>query len=242
MTLPPDPGGAVLPARRRRDLHDRRVADSMGETWPLWAGYSMVWPLRGEHPVPPAMQQLVGRCLRGDQFAIRELVDQFRGQVYGLCVRMLGHCQDAEDMTQETFVRALRGLHGWDARREFAPWLMAIAGNRCRTLLATRSRRPATSDALESIADQRPCEESFYNLHEEVQLALAGLRVEYQQAFRLFHEREMSYEEIAFTLNCPIGTVKTWVHRARRELIARLSEREVVGELADEMHRVSHSA
>lgn len=198
--------------------------------------------MRGEKSVPLAMQQLVGRCLRGDQLAIRELVEQFRGQVYGLCVRMLGHCHDAEDITQETFVRAIRGLRGWDSQRDFAPWLMAIAGNRCRTLMATRSRRPATSDCLDGYPDLRPNDNGFQTLNEEVQLSLAQLRDEYRQAFLLFHEQELSYEEIAAALDCPIGTVKTWVHRARRELIARLTARDVLQETADGMRRIPQSA
>jgi DNA-directed RNA polymerase specialized sigma24 family protein len=56
------------------------------------------------------VRELVERSLRGDQLAMAELVDRFRGQVFGLCYRMLGHRQDAEDMTQEAFVRALRNL------------------------------------------------------------------------------------------------------------------------------------
>ena len=63
------------------------------------------------------------------------LVDRFQGQVFGLCYRMLGHRQDAEDVTQESFSRALRSLKSWDNQRAFRPWLMAIAGNRCRTWL-----------------------------------------------------------------------------------------------------------
>ena len=71
-----------------------------------------------------------------------ELVDQYRSRVFGLCYRMLGQRQDAEDMTQETFIRALKSLSRWDPERDFEPWLLAIAGNRCRTALATRRRKP----------------------------------------------------------------------------------------------------
>jgi RNA polymerase sigma-70 factor (ECF subfamily) len=65
-------------------------------------------------------------------------------------------------------------------------------------------------------------------LAEEVALALNTLRAQYRQAFLLFHQHEMSYAEIADSLQCPIGTVRTWIHRARRELIRFLQTREVV--------------
>ncbi len=68
-----------------------------------------------------------------EQSAVVELVETFRGQVFGLCYRMLRHRQDAEDVAQESFVRALRSLKSWDQKREFLPWLLAIAANRCRT-------------------------------------------------------------------------------------------------------------
>ena len=85
---------------------------------------------------------LVNRCLAGHQPSFGQLVERFRGQVYGLCFRMLGQREDAEDATQETFVRVIRNLHRWDQGRAFEPWLLTIAGNRCRTKLARRMKRP----------------------------------------------------------------------------------------------------
>ena len=73
------------------------------------------------------------------------LVERFERQVFALCYRMLGQREDAEDVAQESLVRALRSLRNWDSSRDFVPWLLAIAGNRCRTLLAARARRPRPS-------------------------------------------------------------------------------------------------
>src|SRR5438132_14091434 len=86
-----------------------------------------------DFPLADEVRALVQRSLAGDQIAMLALVDRYQGQVFGLCHRMLGQRQDAEDMAQETFVRALRSLSQWDQEREFLPWLLAIAGNRCRT-------------------------------------------------------------------------------------------------------------
>ncbi|MCU0958763.1 MAG: sigma-70 family RNA polymerase sigma factor [Pirellulaceae bacterium] len=174
------------------------------------------------------LRHLARRCLAGDQRAMLELVDRFRGQVFGLCYRMLGHREDAEDAAQETFVRALRNLRSWDPSRDFEPWLLAIAGNRCRTALARRMRRPSVCSLVEPVAEHRPDLHAARHLAEEVHLALNTLRPQYRQAFLLFHEQEMSYAAIADVLQCPIGTVRTWIHRARRELIRRLQKREVV--------------
>jgi RNA polymerase sigma-70 factor (ECF subfamily) len=185
------------------------------------------------------VRELVGRCLRGDQTAMVDLVDLYRGQVFGLCYRMLRHRQDAEDVTQESFVRALRGLRTWDQQRGFLPWLLAIAGNRCRTHLAARMRQPSTTSLVEQVSDEDAVElAAARNLAEEVELALAALREEYRQAFLLFHQHELSYAQISATLACPLGTVKTWVHRARRELIAELRHRGVVQESRHAVRRV----
>lgn len=159
-----------------------------------------------------------------------ELVEHFRGRVFGLCYRMLGHRQDAEDVAQETFVRMLRSLNRWDPTREFEPWLLAIAANRCRTALASRKNRPAAQTLAVPVEDRSGDLEAARHLSEEVNLALAQLRDEYRQAFLLFHEHQLSYAEIGEALDCPIGTAKTWVHRARKELSQALCRRGVVEE------------
>lgn len=176
------------------------------------------------------LRMLVRRCLDGEQSAMRQLVDRFADQVFGLCYRMLGHRQDAEDAAQETFSRVLRNLSRWDPNRDFEPWLFAIAGNRCRTALSRRIRRPAAGGMVEELPDHRHDERPAEHLAEEVSLGLVELRNEYRQAFLLFHEQELSYEEIAAALDRPVGTIKTWVHRARKQLIQHLIDRGVVEE------------
>jgi RNA polymerase sigma-70 factor (ECF subfamily) len=169
--------------------------------------------------------QLVGHCLAGDQRSMLALVERFQGQVFGLCYRMLGQRQDAEDAAQETFVRVLKNLHRWDPERDFQPWLFTIAGNRCRTALAARKRRPTAELTEELAVDDEPDHDAGRQLAEELHLALQDVRPEYRQAFVLFHEQELSYAEIAEAMQVPLGTIKTWVHRARRELIEKLKQR-----------------
>lgn len=185
------------------------------------------------------LRQLVKQCVAGDQRSMIELVERFKGQVFGLCYRMLGQREDAEDAAQETLIRVLKSLHRWDPSRDFEPWLLAIAGNRCRTALAKRCRRPTPQPLVDQLPDHSPDQQLARNLSEEVHLALQKIRDEYRQAFVLFSDHEMGYAEIAETMDCPVGTVKTWVHRARRELIALLRDRGVLEENQHEMRRVS---
>jgi RNA polymerase sigma-70 factor (ECF subfamily) len=168
---------------------------------------------------------LVQRCRAGDEASVAALVERFAGRVYGLCLRLVGNRHDAEDLSQETFVRVLRSLGHWDPTRAFEPWLLAIAGNRCRTLLARRWRQPRLAALPDDVADRAGGSDSAELLAEEVHLALAALKAEHRKAFLLFHEQELSYVEIAAALDCPVGTAKTWVHRARRELAQRLVQR-----------------
>ena len=174
------------------------------------------------------VQQWVAAGLHGDDGAIRLLIDRFRGRVYGLCYRMLGHREEAEDATQESLLRAVRGLNGWDRAREFAPWLLTIAATRCRTRLATRAKQRATSTDVEALVDLRPDHLAARQTAEEVRAALDLLRDDHRRAFELFHVEGKSYAEIAAVCGVPLGTIKTWVHRARREMAERLRERGVV--------------
>jgi RNA polymerase sigma factor (sigma-70 family) len=170
---------------------------------------------------------LVRRCLRGDADAIQTLVERFQAEVYGLCVRLLHHRHDAEDVSQEVFLRVVRSLKGWDAARPLKPWIMGIAVNRCRTWLSQRSRRPELVDYLQDTVAGPDPDDSAELLH-EIHDALAGLRVEYRTVFVLFHEQGQPYEEIALVMERPVGTIKTWLHRARLELLDRLRGRGMI--------------
>ena len=182
---------------------------------------------RQENVAAVTVKELVQQSLAGERASTSAIVEQFEGRVFGLCYRMLGHRADAEDATQETFIRVFRSLHRWDPTREFLPWLFAIAGNRCRTMLSKRSRQAHFRLIDETIEQPEGSGDSGRegDLGEEVQLALARLKENHRLAFVLFHDQELSYSEIAESLNCPVGTVKTWIHRARKELARWLARR-----------------
>lgn len=181
----------------------------------------------GEGALPMEDRALVEALMAGDPRAPRLLIERHQAVVFALCLRMMGHQQDAEDVAQESFVRALQAIGGFDLDRPVRPWLLGIAANRCRTALGRRSRRPVPCEAVEDQADLRPGLADPDDIAGELIRALDQLRPEYRAVFALYHEQNLAYEEIAQSLGKPVGTVKTWLHRARAELAEHLSRRGV---------------
>ncbi len=178
--------------------------------------------------------ELVQRCLAGEEVALRAFMERFQNLVFSLCLRMLRHREDAEDVAQESFVRCFRALDRWDQVRPLRPWLLTIAANRCRTALEKRSKLPGQNElAIDLAAERREHSQHHQDeldLGEELEIALSDLREEYRNCFVLFYEQELSYQEIGEILECPQGTVKTWLHRARAQIAEKLRERGVVYE------------
>ncbi len=196
---------------------------------------NLLWTAAAGPAVPADEATLVRRCLRGDAEAVRQLVERFQAEVFGLCVRLLNNRHDAEDVTQEVFLRVFRSLRRWDSSRPLKPWVMGIAVNRCRTWMAQRARRPELVDYLHDTA-AGPEADDAAELLREIQAALADLRPDYRAVFVLFHEQGQPYEDIARALRRPVGTIKTWLHRARLEILDRLRKRGMVpaGTTADD--------
>ena len=168
--------------------------------------------------------ELVRSCLTGNESSQRMFVEQFQGLIFGICLRMLGQRQDAEDVAQEVFLRVFRNLHRWDQVRPLRPWLLTIAANRCRTHLEERGRRPIPCDLQADLLPQRSVSQPQDDA-EEVQKAVLTLRQEYRQCFVLFYQQDLSVEEVAEILERPEGTIKIWLHRARKEIAEYFRQR-----------------
>ncbi len=175
----------------------------------------------------------------GDKIAFARLVEKHKQSVHGLCFRLLGSGEEARDAAQEAFVRAYTGIAEFDPRQPFAAWVLRIARNHCIDLL--RRRRPMLALSTPGQADDAPQAGVAPELpdhfavsgeqrvqEEEAQRdldrAVAALPPRYREVIALFHIQHRSYAEIAQTLGVPMGTVMTWLHRARKELKAQLSE------------------
>jgi RNA polymerase sigma-70 factor (ECF subfamily) len=193
------------------------------------------WPVNSPRT---AEETWVLAATRGDKHAFARLVDLHKRAVYGLCVRLLGNAEDARDAAQEAFVRAFAALGGFDPAHPFAPWLLRIARNHCVDLL--RRRIP---DAMRVELDAETEDEAPRELEDPAALRgddvvarreLAGaleravglLPPNQRAALQLFHVEQLSYQEIAAALDVPIGTVMTWLHRARARLRKALAARE----------------
>lgn len=172
---------------------------------------------------------IVNRYLENDTSAFAQLMRRYQDRVFRLCYHLLRNRQDAEDATQETFTRVARHLDHWDQSRPLEPWLMTIAGNRCRTVLARRRPHISLAEGYDPSSNSSSQQREAEFLEEEIRLALDEIREEHREAFILFHQHQLSYQEIADRLDCPVGTIKTWVHRARAQLIRHLRQRDVLG-------------
>jgi RNA polymerase sigma-70 factor (ECF subfamily) len=176
--------------------------------------------------------EIRSRCLAGDEKAYRELVQRYERQVFTLARRMVGSAEDAEDLTQETFVRMFKALDRYDPSRPFAAWLYTIASRLAIDHLRRRRVRPMAALPRDE-EDDRPIEvedtalrpdEVVAHAEEEdrVRLLIDSLPPHYRLVVLLRHQQDLSYEEIAAALHLPLGTVKARIHRARALLKERL--------------------
>ena len=174
--------------------------------------------------------ELVASALRGSQDAYRELVKRFERPVYSLVLRMVQDSATAEDLAQEVFVKAFRRLETYDPQWKFSSWLFKIAHN--TTIDHLRKGTPDTVP-LEAEEDDRGSLASVLadesgedpqaaaerrDLGRSLEKAIGRLRPEYRQAVLMFYVHGASYQEICEALGLPLGTVKTNLHRARKEL------------------------
>jgi RNA polymerase sigma-70 factor, ECF subfamily len=185
--------------------------------------------------------QLIRRCLAGDAAAWEELVQQYHRRIYNICFRFVGSAADAQDLTQEVFVKMYRTLNTYDAGRgAFVTWVTAMTRNLLvdhfrRTkqerltdsLDGTPSERDDAMPLSEQIQDGRPAPDAraeTEQLGEAVHRALGRLSPDLREAVILRDLQDMDYKEIATVLRVPEGTVKSRINRGRAEL-ARLLQR-----------------
>ena len=166
-------------------------------------------------------EELARRCLRGEAVATRELIARFEADVFAVSLKMLRHRHDAEDVAQEVFLRVFRSLKTWDPTRPLKPWVLSITVNRCRTWLGKRARLPEPTEHLGDVP-ARPTDAPPGELTAALRCVIDALRPEYREVFLLFHEQALPYDEIAAAVDRPVGTVKTWLHRARQQVLGEL--------------------
>lgn len=173
----------------------------------------------------PADAELAERAGAGDERAFTLLVRRHERAVFALCCRYLGQA-DAADAAQETFVRAFTHLERFDRARPLLPWLLTIARRLCIDHQRARRHETDASDGDPPDRSSAPIEPHVSAREELTLLARAFERLPEgpREALALFHLQDLSYKEIAETLEIPMGTVMTWIHRGRDALRQALAE------------------
>ena len=183
---------------------------------------------------PEHEKHCIERVLKGDANAFEHLVHAYEKTVYNLALRTLGNREDAEDVTQEAFLKAYRSLDSFRGDSKFSVWLYRIVSNLCLDLLRSRQRKPVQSLTVEDddgeigeleISDEHFSPEKLLDrklTRESVQRGLAALPDDARQILLLRELQGMSYEEIGQALGLEPGTVKSRIFRARKRLCAFL--------------------
>jgi len=176
-------------------------------------------------------QQLVDRVRAGDKNAFNFLVLRYQNRVAALVARFIKDHQEVEDVTQEAFIKAYRALHLFRGDSAFYTWLYRIAVNTAKNTLVARGRRPPAASDLDAgeaelvdigspLRDHETPEGSLATaaLKEAVEKAIEELPEDLRTAFTLREFSGLSYEDITEVMNCPVGTVRSRIFRAREAI------------------------
>jgi RNA polymerase sigma-70 factor (ECF subfamily) len=188
-------------------------------------------------------RELATQAARGREPAFRELLVRYERPVFSLIYRMVRDREIAEDLAQETFIKVLNAIDSYRPEHKFSSWIFKIANNAAIDHLRRREpdllsldgapdavsaeRQEATSLQVRDLGESPLDELEARELGSHIETAIARLRPEYRACIMLRHVEGRPYEEIAAILDLPLGTVKTYIHRARGEL------RELLGPLRD---------
>lgn len=168
-------------------------------------------------------QELIARSLSGDTQAYAGLVDRYKNAVYYHSFAIVRREDVAEDITQETFITAFYKLRLYKSQYRLSTWLFKIATNKSLTWLNAASREIVADDVLlASIASNQPspAAQAEYN---ELHAAVDTLRPNYRAVISLYYWQGLSYQEIAIVLAVPVGSVRSWMNRAKQTLRKELS-------------------
>ncbi len=179
---------------------------------------------------------LINAALKGDERAFESILNRYRNLVFTIMLKMVRNPQEAEDLTQEAFMKAFNSLSSFNDEFAFSTWLMKIATNNCIDFLRKRKLKTYSihqpiqykDEQIEiDLPDAEPGPEKIL-LQEErkrmIEEAIEELPPRYRYVVMLRHKEEKSYEEISEILNLPLGTVKAQIFRAREMLNKKLKE------------------
>ena len=179
-------------------------------------------------------KQLVARVQRGDDRAFDLLVLKYQHKILGLISRYIQDADEMQDVAQEAFIKAYRALPGFRGESAFYTWLYRIAINTAKNHIVARSRRPPGSDVEvedaeyydggSALRDMENPENALFGeeLKAVVEAAIADLPEDLRTAVTLREFDGLSYEDIADVMDCPVGTVRSRIFRAREAIDAKV--------------------
>jgi RNA polymerase sigma-70 factor (ECF subfamily) len=197
-------------------------------------------------PTPPtdwqalSDQEVVRQAAAGREAAYREIIRRYQRPVYSLIYRMVRNRELAEDLAQDTFIKMLNAINSYRPEYKFSSWIFKIANNAAIDQLRRRELDTLSLDGSPHALDAESIEATTLQigsdqesqldevaskeLGRQIEYAIGQLRPEYRNCILLRHVEGRPYEEIAEILDLPLGTVKTYIHRARNELRMLLSD------------------
>ena len=183
--------------------------------------------------MPATDVDLVRGALDGVESAFREIVVRYQRPVFGLIARMVRDPSRAEELAQDAFVKAFRALHTYDQKRKFSAWILTIAHH---VAIDELRKGRLMTESIDDTGDKDSSPREFADrtaatpavlaeraeLATALQTAIGRLRPEYREVVALRYERDLDYDEIAEVTGLPMGTIKSSLHRARKELAEHL--------------------
>ena len=183
-------------------------------------------------------KELLKKCRQGDRDAFNILVQTYQRQVINLAYGMLSDTEDATDAAQEVFIKIYRNIDRFEGKSSLSTWIYRITSNVCKDFLRKRTRTIQSVSIYESseddddrpmeIKDSSPTPQEHMEITEtqrEVRKALDELPEEYKSVIVMYDLEGLSYDEISNVLQCPVGTIKSRLNRARKALKKNLSEK-----------------
>lgn len=180
---------------------------------------------------------IIRSVLSGDSSQFALLWQKYNKQIFANVLKLVRSIDDADDIVQDTFLKAFNALHSYNQTFPFPAWLYKIASNTCIDYFRRKRIRPISieninrdgGDIYDIIPDKSiPIDDNIINneTKEELLKAVEQLPLRYKQCIQLRHFEELSYEEISLKMNLPLGTVKITLFRARKMLLSMLSNQD----------------
>lgn len=182
--------------------------------------------------------EIIELCRKGDRDAFNLLMQKHQDRVFGMAYSLLSDYEDAKDASQEVFIKVYKSISSFKGQSAFTTWLYVICRNVCNDILRKRQKNgnivlsldddESDNNPVKEIKSDAPSPEEQAELSETQRAvwdAINSLKLEHREILIYSDMQQLSYEEVAHILKCPVGTVKSRLNRARNALRKKLSDK-----------------